>query len=72
LEKIKSVPKVNIIDAFLEETIFDYEVEKARFIANMDGLKSMSVEELTFFKKWCEVREYRDFMPKADEVKAKI
>jgi hypothetical protein len=61
-----------IIDSFLEETTFDYDVEKAKFIANMDMLKSMSVEESTFYKKWMEVREYRDMMPKSEEVKAKI
>jgi hypothetical protein len=62
----------NLIDSFLEETTFDYEVEKSRFISNMDMLKSMSVEESTFYKKWIEIKSYRDVMSKAEEVKAKI
>ena len=76
MQKVKKpepeVRKPNLIDAFLEETIFDYDAEKARFIAHMDSLKNMSVQELTFYKKWNEVRLYRDFASKADEVKAKI
>ena len=71
-KKIKLPPKVNAIDAFLEESSFDYEAEKASFIGNMDMLKNMSVEELTFYKKWREVKNYRDFMSKSGEVKAKI
>ena len=68
----KSAAKPSIIDNFLEESTFDYEAEKARFISHMDKLKNMSVEEITFYKKWQEVKNYRDFMPKAEEVKAKI
>ncbi len=60
------------IDLFLEESVFDYEAEKKRFVENMDMLKNMSVEELTFYKKWCEVKNYRDFISKSGEVKAKI
>lgn len=61
-----------LIDSFLEEASFDYDSEKARFIANMDMLKAMSVEESTFYKKWMEVKQYRDRMSKSEEVKAKI
>ena len=68
----KSIVKPFAIDAFLDETIFDYEAEKVRFVGNMDMLKNMSVEELTFYKKWKEVKSYRDFMPKSGEVKAKV
>jgi hypothetical protein len=34
--------------------VFDYDVEKAKFIENMDYLSSMSVEEQTLYKKWDE------------------
>lgn len=68
----KTEPKKNAIDAFLDESSFDYSNEKNLFIGNMDMLKSMSVEELTFYKKWCEVKNYRDFMSKSGGVKAKI
>ena len=60
------------IDLFLEENSFDYESEKSKFITNMDKLKSMSVEESVFYKKWMEIKGYRDYMPKSEEVKAKI
>jgi len=33
---------------------FDYDVEKGKFIENMDYLSSMSVEEQTLYKKWQE------------------
>lgn len=33
---------------------FDFEKNKAEFIQNMDMLASMSVEEQTLYKKWCE------------------
>lgn len=33
---------------------FDYDVEKSKFIENMDYLSSMSVEEQTLYKKWQE------------------
>ena len=34
--------------------VFDYDVEKKKFIENMDYLSSMSVEEQTLYKKWDE------------------
>lgn len=60
------------IDAFLEEDSFDYEAEKTKFITNMDKLKGMSVEESVFYKKWMEIKDYRNYMPKSEEVKAKV
>jgi hypothetical protein len=59
-------------DVFFEEDVFDYEAEKIAFKEHMDKLKGMSVEESVFYKKWIEVQGYRDSMPKAEEVKAKI
>ena len=37
-----------------EKPAFDYDVEKGKFIENMDYLSSMSVEEQTLYKKWQE------------------
>lgn len=51
---------------------FDKEVEKRKFIDNMNFLKSMSVEESTFYKKWEEVKEYSKFATKSDDVFCKI
>lgn len=59
-------------DAFFDEPTFDYEVEKAAFIKNMDKLKKMSVEEHTFYKKWVELKGRNDIISKSEEVKAKI
>ena len=39
---------------FFGEAEFDYELEKQKFIDNMDFLKSMSVQEQTLYKKWQE------------------
>jgi len=56
----------------LEGIEFDYELEKKKFIDNMNVLKSMSVEEATFYKKWEEMREYRNFASRSDDVRCKI
>ena len=37
-----------------EKSAFDYDVEKGKFIENMDYLSSMPVEEQTLYKKWQE------------------
>jgi hypothetical protein len=57
---------------FFEIDAFDPIVEKQKFVDNMNYLKSMSVEEATFYKKWEEVREYRNFASRSDDVKYKI
>jgi len=57
---------------FFDIPEFEYELEKQKFIDNMNYLKSMSVEEATFYKKWEEVREYRNFASRSDDVKYKI
>jgi len=56
----------------LEGIEFDYELEKKKFIDNMNVLKSMSVEEATFYKKWEEMREYHNFASRSDDVRCKI
>jgi len=60
------------MNQFFQIDDFPYDVEKQKFIDNMNYLKSMSVEEATFYKKWEEVREYRDFASRSDDVKYKI
>lgn len=62
----------NSTDLFFEEDVFDYNAEKLNFVKHMDTLKTMSVEESVFYKKWMEIKNYRDFMPKSEEVKAKV
>jgi hypothetical protein len=39
---------------FFDEVKFDYDVEKKKFIDNMNYLQTMSVEEQTLYKKWQE------------------
>ena len=39
-------------DNFFDEPKFDYESEKKKFIENLNFLKSMSLQEITLYKKW--------------------
>ena len=57
---------------FFDTGEFDFELEKSKFIKNMDYLKSMSAEEQTFYKKWLEVQTYGKYINKSGIVKAKI
>ena len=41
-------------DSFFDEPKFDFDVERKKFIDNLDFLKSMSVQEQTLYKKWQE------------------
>jgi hypothetical protein len=63
---------MNNINSFFEEDVFDYEKEKNKFINHMNTLKNMSVQESVFYKKWMEVKNYRDYASKSEEVKSKI
>jgi hypothetical protein len=56
----------------LDQFKFDKELEKQKFIDNMNFFKAMSVEESTFYKKWEEVKEYSNFATKSDDVFCKI
>ena len=47
---------------FFGEVEFDYELEKQKFIDNMDFLKSMSVQEQTLYKKWQEFNKDEKLM----------
>ena len=57
---------------FFDAGEFEFELEKSKFIKNIDYLKSMSAEEQTLYKKWIEVQSYKDFLNKSGVVKAKI
>ena len=47
---------------FFGEAEFDYELQKQKFIDNMDFLKSMSVQEQTLYKKWQEFNKDEKLM----------
>ena len=49
-------------EIFFGEAEFDYELEKQKFIDNMDFLKSMSVQEQTLYKKWQEFNKDEKLM----------
>jgi len=49
---------------FFDAGEFEFELEKSKFIKNIDYLKSMSAEEQTFYKKWVEVQTYKDYLNK--------
>ena len=51
---------------------FDYEGNKKKLIDNLNYLKSMSVEEQTFYKKWIELQELTHYSDKAAIAKNKI
>jgi len=57
---------------FFDAGEFEFELEKSKFIKNIDYLKSMTAEEQTFYKKWVEVQTYKDYLNKSGVVKAKI
>ena len=47
---------------FFGEAEFNYDLEKQKFIDNMDFLKSMSVQEQTLYKKWQEFNKDEKLM----------
>ena len=51
---------------------WDYEGNKKKLIDNLNYLKSMSVEEQTFYKKWVELQELTHYSDKAAIAKNKI
>ncbi len=54
---------------FFGEAEFNYELEKKKFIDNMDFLKEMSVQESTLWKKWEEFnKDPQFFMDRADTI----
>ena len=59
---------------FFDEPQFDYDVERNKFIDNMNMLRDMSVQESVLYKKWVEVNQQKfvDLIPKSRKVKAQI
>jgi hypothetical protein len=57
---------------FFDAGEFEFDLEKSKFIKNIDYLKNMTAEEQTFYKKWVEVQTYKDYLNKSGVVKAKI
>lgn len=51
---------------------FDFEKMKKEMLDNLNWLKSLSVEEYTFRKKWEEMKEMKDKLAEASVVKARI
>jgi hypothetical protein len=50
-----------------QKPVFDFEIEKAKLIENMNYLMTMSVQEQTLYKKWVELQE-----PSMIQAKAQI
>lgn len=63
---------MSLTSNFFDIPDFDYAGEKKKFIDNMNFLKTMTVEEQTFYKKWYEVQSYNSFISNSSLVKAKI
>ena len=59
---------------FFDEPQFDYDIERNKFIDNMNMLRDMSVQESVLYKKWYEVNQQKfiDLIPKSRTVKAQI
>jgi hypothetical protein len=60
------------MNEFWESGNFDFDIEKRKFIDNLNFLKSMTAEEQTFYKKWLEVQELTHYINKSGVSKAKI
>ena len=63
---------MDALQEFFGIEAFDYNINKQKLIENLDFLKSMSVEEQTFYKKWIEVQSLNNYSSRAAQAKAKI
>lgn len=63
---------MDALEEFFGIQQFDFELSKQSLIDNLNLLKSMSVEEQTFYKKWVEVQNYRCVASKLNVIKARI
>jgi hypothetical protein len=63
---------MDALQEFFGVEAFDFQSNKKNLISNLDYLKSMSVEEQTFYKKWLEIQDYRDIASKLNTIKARI
>ena len=63
-----------MFDNFFEEPdgLSEYDEMHRDILTNLQSLKSMSVEEHTFYKKWQEVQTYINFVNKSGITKARI
>ena len=63
-------------EKFTGESDFDFELNKQKFIENLDYLKTMSVEESTLYKKWQEfnkdVEKSRQWATQIDTIRNKL
>lgn len=60
-------------DKFFDAPKFDEKKEKEEFIKSMNFLRSMTVEEQTFYKKWYEIQHnYKSYHNKAGILKANV
>ena len=51
---------------------FNFDLEKCKFVDNLNFLKGMTAEEQTFYKKWLEVQSLTHYINKSSQSKAKI
>ena len=63
---------MDVLQEFFGVEAFDYNANKHKLIENLDFLKSMSVEEQTFYKKWIEVQDLSNYKSRAMQAKSKI
>lgn len=59
-------------NAFFELEEVSHDDQKKKFLDHMNFLRSLSNEEYTLYKKWVEVKEYRDVLHRSQMVKANI
>jgi hypothetical protein len=59
-------------ELFFGEPAFDFYGEKKKLVDDLNYLKSLSVEEFTFFQKWREIQEFKNMHNKAARVKSLI
>ena len=50
----------------------EFDLDKKKFLDNMNFLKNMSVEEQTFYKKWLEIQTLETYINRSSQTKAKI
>lgn len=60
------------MSAFWDSGDFDFDLEKHKFVNNLNFLKGMTAEEQTFYKKWLEVQGLTHYINKSSQSKAKI
>ena len=66
---VKSYADDKVLDSHTIGVKFDFDESKKLFIADLDWLSNLSVEEFTFRKKWEEMQLLNDYVGKADWVR---